>query len=55
MSVFGILFQFTGLLLDIKSYLEALIHELNDLYKICFFELPGSESRSTWNTKHSSF
>lgn len=46
-------FQLTGFLLDIQAYLEAFIHELNNLYKICFFELSRSESRSTWKTTHS--
>lgn len=51
----GISCQLTGLLLDIQPDLEALIHELNNLYEICFFELPGSESRSTCDAKHSGF
>lgn len=46
-------FQLTGFLLDVQAYLEAFIHELNNLYKICLFELSGSESWSTCNTKHS--
>lgn len=39
----------TRLLLDIQGNLEALIHEFNNLHKVCFFELSGGQSWSTWH------
>lgn len=41
--------RLTCLLLDIQGNLEALIHELNNLHKVCFFELSGGQSWSTWH------
>lgn len=39
--------RLTRLLLDIQGNLEALIHELNHLHKVCLFELPGGQGWST--------
>lgn len=39
----------TCLVLDIQGNLKALIHELDNLHKVSFFELPGGQCWSTWN------
>lgn len=41
--------RLTRLLLDIQGNLEALIHEFNNLHKVCFFELSGGQGWSTWH------
>lgn len=40
--------RLTGFLLNIQRNLKALVHQLNNMHKVCFFELPGGQSRSTW-------
>lgn len=41
--------RLTCLILYIQGNLEALIHELDNLYKVNFFELPGGQCWSTWD------
>lgn len=41
--------RLTCLFLDIQGDLEALVHELNNLHKVSFFELSGGQGWSTWD------